>query len=147
LVLGAITLITAGYVGVRFARARGWQPSWPAFVARRISPPPPRPEPPPPAAASAGAEPPLISVDSLPVASADPNHKPERTGRVIITAAPGSCTVTVDGALLGPTPTAPLDLPAGSHSVRCDSAGGKSRSTTIVVPAGSTTPIKFDLAD
>jgi serine/threonine-protein kinase len=145
LVLAVVAIITVGYVGARLVR--GFRPAWPGFVARRISSPPPRPEPLLPASASAAAEPPLISVDSLPIASADPTQKPGRMGRILITATPGSCTVTVDGAPRGPTPTPPLDLSAGSHIVRCDSSGGRSRSTTIVVLAGSTTPIKFDLAD
>jgi hypothetical protein len=147
LFLATVAVVTAVYMGLRFVLARGWHRALPAFVSRRVAPPPPSLTPVTPASASAAAEPPLISVDSLPVASTETSPKAGRTGRVVITAAPGSCMVTVDGTPRGVTPTTPMDLLAGSHTVRCDPPGGKSRSTTIVVLAGSVTPLKFDLTD
>jgi serine/threonine-protein kinase len=86
---------------------------------------------------------PVISVDSLPVApSAEPPHG---TGRLLIGAAPGWCTITVDGMKRGPTPLPAIDLSPGLHVIRCDSPSGKTRTDSIYIKDGATARHRFTI--
>jgi serine/threonine-protein kinase len=87
---------------------------------------------------------PVIPVDSLPVATR--TAPPVKgNGRLSIAASPGHCAVSVDGVPRGPTPLAPLELPAGTHRVDCATASGKSRAATVTVAEGGATHYKFTL--
>jgi serine/threonine-protein kinase len=95
----------------------------------------------PAAASSAGV--PVISIDSLPVA-AKPSAAPEHgTGRLLIGASPGWCTVTVDGVRQGPTPQPALDLPTGPHQLRCEPPVGKTKNASVIIQDGATARYKF----
>ena len=98
---------------------------------------------PAPSSAPATSGVPVISVDSLPVAarsSAGPDHG---TGRVLIGASPGWCTVSVDGVKQGPTPLPALDLSTGSHQLKCEPPTGKPKNASIVIQDGATARYKF----
>jgi len=104
----------------------------------------PVPMSPPPPTTTAAAEPPSVSVDSLP--GAKPlGPVPKGSGRLLVTAAPGWCTLSVDGKDRGPTPVAGVDLPAGAHQLRCDVPGGKIRTANVTVQDGATSRYKFAL--
>lgn len=64
-------------------------------------------------------------------------------GRVNIEAAPEWCNVSVDGRHVGPTPIVNYELAAGSHVIRCDTAGGLSRSFPVQIYKGQTTQHTF----
>jgi len=86
---------------------------------------------------------PVISVDSLPVApSAEPAHG---TGRLLIGASPGWCTITIDGMKRGPTPVPAVDLSAGLHVIRCDSPSGKTKTDSIYIKDGATARHRFTI--
>ncbi len=103
-------------------------------------------------------EPPSISVDSLPGTSGGPvmtsavtaGGKPlgplaRGSGRLLVTATPGWCNLSVDGKDRGPTPVAGIDLAAGAHQLRCDAPGGKSKTTSVTIQDGATSRIKLAL--
>jgi hypothetical protein len=96
-----------------------------------------------PAAQAPTGSVPVISVDSLPVApSAEPPHG---TGRLLIGASPGSCTVSVDGMKRGPTPLPAIDLSPGLHVIRCDAPSGKSKTDSIYIKDGATARHRFTI--
>lgn len=110
----------------------------------------PTPLPSGPSAAISAAEPPVVSVDALPMASA--SGKPGATapagkGRLLVTAAPGWCKLSVDGVEKGPTPIAAADVPAGAHALKCVTASGKTRTASVSVGDGSTAKHRFTLDD
>jgi hypothetical protein len=86
---------------------------------------------------------PTFSVDSLPVATRGAPAK--GNGRLSIAAAPGRCTVSVDGVQRGVTPLTTFELPAGSHRVECVSPGGRARTVSVNVAEGTATHYKFAL--
>ena len=95
-------------------------------------------------------EPPSISVDSLPgttggVANKPLGPVPHGSGRLLVTATPGWCNLTVDGKERGPTPVAGIDLPSGAHQLRCDAPGGKVKTTCVTIQEGATSRIKLAL--
>jgi hypothetical protein len=97
-------------------------------------------------------DPPVVPIDSLPVASGRPQgpYVPppgKGFGRVILVASPGWCVVTIDGQPRGPTPLPPLNLPVGLHTVTCTPPGGKVHSMTISSYEGNATRYKFTLSD
>ena len=94
---------------------------------------------------SATPEPPVINVDSLPVAKSSA-VTPKGMGRLSVAVSPGWCTVFVDGKSSGPTPIAAIDLAAGTHQLKCDGLG-KSKSAQIVIQSGETTRYKFVMDD
>lgn len=103
-----------------------------------------------PRPATTASEPPSISVDSLPgtTAGAKPlGPVPHGAGRLLVTAAPGWCNLTVDGKERGPTPVAGLDLPSGAHQLRCDAPGGKVKTQSVTVQEGATSRVKIALDD
>jgi serine/threonine-protein kinase len=86
---------------------------------------------------------PVISIDSLPVTpSAMPEHG---TGRIYVQSAPGSCTVSIDGAKRGMTPLPAVDLSPGLHTVRCDAPNGKTKTDSIYIREGATARHRFAL--
>jgi hypothetical protein len=86
---------------------------------------------------------PVISIDSLPVT---PSSMPEHgTGRIYIQSAPGSCTVSIDGAKRGTTPLPPVDLSPGLHVIRCDAPNGKMKTDSIYIREGATARHRFAL--
>jgi serine/threonine-protein kinase len=96
-------------------------------------------------------DPPVVNIDSLPVASGraqGPTAAPpaKGLGRVVLVASPGWCVVTIDGQSRGPTPLPPLSLPIGLHTVTCTPPGGKTHSMTISAFEGTETRYKFSLA-
>ena len=85
----------------------------------------------------------MISIDSLPVApSAEPPHG---TGRLLIGASPGWCTISVDGMKRGPTPLPAIDLSTGLHVIRCDSPNGKTKTDSIYIKDGATARHRFTI--
>ena len=100
---------------------------------------------PPAPASSASSNVPVISIDSLPVStkpSAAPDHG---TGRLMIGASPGWCTVSVDGQKQGPTPLPAIDLPAGQHQLRCEPPNGRAKSASVNIQDGATARYKFNV--
>jgi len=88
---------------------------------------------PPPAPSDTATQPPVISVDSLPVA---PSSK-IRMGKLTIESGPDPCAVTVDGKQHGTTPTT-LEVPTGAHAVRCETSSGVAKTITVTVVEGQT---------
>jgi serine/threonine-protein kinase len=127
------------------------------LVARSITAPPVSSAIPPPPApvASAPAEtrsfeipdPPLVPIDSLPVASSRVLYPIRGMGRVLITAAPGSCVVAIDGQSRGSTPLPALNLPAGPHTVSCSPASGNVKTMTVNSIEGVSSRYRFNLLD
>jgi serine/threonine protein kinase len=93
------------------------------------------------------ADPPVVPIDSLPVASSRVQNPVKGVGRVLITAAPGWCMVSVDGQARGPTPLPAINLAVGTHTVTCDPPGGKVHSMTVNSVEGVSTRYRFNLAD
>jgi serine/threonine-protein kinase len=95
--------------------------------------------------ADESAEVPVVSIDSLPVATRGAPAK--GNGRLSIAAAPGRCAVSVDGVQRGTTPLAAVELPAGAHRVECVVPGGRTRSANVNVAEGTAAHYKFALDD
>jgi serine/threonine-protein kinase len=126
------------------------------LVARRIAPPqtlsatPPIPTAiasSPPATSFEIPDPPVVPVDSLPVASSRATNPVRGMGRVLITAAPGSCIVVIDGQARGSTPLPALNLPAGPHAVSCSPPSGNVKTMTVNSVEGVSTRYRFNLAE
>jgi serine/threonine-protein kinase len=94
--------------------------------------------------AGPGAEPPEVNVDSLPVA---PKGAGKSTGKLAVSSGPGVCIVSIDGVPQGQSPTMPLALPPGVHTVECRPAAGKVRTANVTVQDGVTERYKFVLDD
>ena len=94
--------------------------------------------------ASAVVEAPIVSVNSLPFASASAaSVKPKGKGFLNISARPQWCNVSIDGRSVGATPIANFEVPAGSHIVRCEPENGKPQSFPVVVYDGQKTSYTF----
>lgn len=151
-VLALVAAITLGaWVGMGW-RSRGAVaststvnavPSKPAEVATATAFPPPSTVLPPSSALRLPSEPPSISVDSLPGTSRALGPVPRGAGRLLVTASPGWCNITIDGKERGPTPIAGIDLPAGSHQLRCDTPTGKVQTQSITIQEGTTSRVKI----
>lgn len=113
--IGVVALAVG--IGIVISRSRG-------PVA---SSPPPRP----------------VATDEAP--SADPSPVPAGHGRLTIDAAPGACRVAIDGSAHGATPTAALDLPAGTHELSCTPDGKPARTTSLTIVEGATARYRFTL--
>ncbi len=134
---GVLLLVALVGVGVALKLRRA-----PVTPPTAIASAAPVPAPPPPSASV--DDPPVINVDSLPVA----NKPGTRTGRLTIVADGFFCPVTLDGKSIGTTPIAQLTVPAGTHHLRCEPPGGKARMATVVVAAGNeATVYKFPAND
>jgi serine/threonine protein kinase len=124
--------------------------SKPAETAKNVAPPQVTPL---PTATATATEPPSISVDSLPGTSGGPavtkalGPLPRGSGRLLVTATPGWCNLSVDGKERGPTPVAGIDLPSGAHQLRCDAPSGKTKSASVTIQEGATSRIKLALDD
>jgi serine/threonine-protein kinase len=130
-----------GYLTYKKFRASRTPPPAPTHEALGTKPPDP---PPPPSAASDGG-PPVFNVDSLPVApKGSPSGASKGTGHLSIGAAPGTCTIYIDGVSKGPTPIATIDVPAGLRQIKCELPNGKSKATTVIVTDGATAKYKFN---
>jgi serine/threonine-protein kinase len=92
----------------------------------------------PSASATASSDVPVISVDSLPITPSSKSH----VGKLVVEAAPDTCTVTVDGKTHGETPET-LELAAGAHQVRCETSGGIAKIVSVTVAEGQTTRHRF----
>ncbi|MCW5831735.1 MAG: serine/threonine protein kinase [Labilithrix sp.] len=93
-----------------------------------------------------GADPPTVSVDSLPGAKSVTSLA-TGSGRLSLAASPGWCTISIDGKEHGPTPLAAVDLAAGPHQILCKPPTGKPRSASVVVQDGATSKYRFALED
>jgi eukaryotic-like serine/threonine-protein kinase len=71
--------------------------------------------------------------------------QPGGTGKLMVSAGGGWCNVSVDGKPQGVTPTGAIEVSAGSHSISCTNADGKTMSQGAKVSAGETTRVKFSL--
>jgi serine/threonine-protein kinase len=71
--------------------------------------------------------------------------QPGGTGKLMVSAGGGWCNVSVDGKPQGVTPTGAIEVSAGSHSISCTNADGKTISQGAKVSAGETTRVKFSL--
>jgi eukaryotic-like serine/threonine-protein kinase len=158
--LGALIALIA--VGITLIVARGIAaPIAPTAAALPI-PVPERvpaaiPSAPPPVVTSYEmTEPPVVGIDSLPMASRGqgPGQVPgaaavaplaKGVGRVVLTASPGWCVVKIDGQTRGPTPLPPLNLPVGLHHVTCTTPAGKVHTITVSSVEGIVNPYKFTL--
>jgi len=105
------------------------------------------------AAAGATADPPVVSVDSLPPAERATAHaarhveraEKKGTGHLHVTSANPACTLYVDGAAQG-NRDVELDVPVGSHRLRCDVGDGdpKTPDVSVTVAEGDTTKYTFE---
>ncbi len=101
-----------------------------------------------PPAATNSSDVPVISVDSLPVATRNaPVSKGNGNGRLAIVASPGNCSVSVDGVARGVTPLGGLELPAGPHRIDCSPPSGKSKTVSVTISEGASARYKFSLDD
>jgi hypothetical protein len=99
----------------------------------------------PPAATSADV--PVISVDSLPVATRNAPVNKGGNGRLAIVASPGACSVSIDGVARGTTPLGGLELPAGPHRIDCAPPSGKPKTVSVTISEGASARYKFSLDD
>jgi serine/threonine protein kinase len=146
-VLGAV--VTFLSIVITWAVARGIAPP-PAVHSTASIPVPDRNSTSTPLPATSSIEisdPPVVAVDSLPVASSRVQNPVKGIGRILITAAPGWCMVSVDGQARGPTPLPAINLATGSHVVTCDPPGGKLHTMTVNSVEGIATRYRFNLAD
>jgi serine/threonine-protein kinase len=91
---------------------------------------------------------PVISVDSLPVATKNAPPKVQAgNGRLQIVSSPGPCSVSVDGVSRGTTPLGGLELPAGAHRIDCAPALGRAKSVNLTISDGASARYKFSLDD
>ncbi len=93
------------------------------------------------------ADVPVISVDSLPVATKNAPPKGPGNGRLAIVSTPTPCSVSVDGVARGVTPTGALELTAGAHRIDCAPAAGKAKSVNLTITEGASARYKFSLED
>jgi serine/threonine-protein kinase len=101
-----------------------------------------------PTVATNASDVPVISVDSLPVATRNaPTAKGTGNGRLAIVASPGNCSVSVDGVARGTTPLGGLELPAGPHRIDCAAPSGKSKTVSVTISEGASARYKFSLDD
>jgi serine/threonine-protein kinase len=89
---------------------------------------------------------PLISVDSLPVATRAAAPL-KGNGRLSVAASPGSCSLSVDGVTRGATPLTGVELSAGVHRLECAPASGRTKSANVSVAEGGTTHFRFALGE
>jgi len=71
--------------------------------------------------------------------------QPGGSGKLMVSAGGGWCNVSVDGKPQGVTPTGAIEVSAGSHSISCTNAEGKTVSQGAKVSAGEITRVKFSL--
>lgn len=87
------------------------------------------------------AAPATVQLDALPTSTLRP--PPSRgTGNLVVSAQPGVCTLFVNGNSLGTTPVA-TQLPVGNHTLKCDAAGGKTKTSSVAIVEGQTMRYKF----
>ncbi len=140
--------VVGGAVAVASAFARGGPTSRAAIEASAVSAA--TGEAPPPRIAQAPARPaessdvPVISVDSLPIATghATPAHA---SGRLSVVASPGRCTVSVDGVPRGMSPLPWFEIGAGPHRIDCSAPNGRSKTANVTVMEGATARYAFAL--
>jgi len=101
-----------------------------------------------PPAATASSDVPVISVDSLPVATRNaPGSKGTGNGRLAIVASPGSCSVSIDGLARGTTPLGGLELPAGPHRIDCAPPSGRPKTVSVTISEGASARYRFSFDD
>ncbi len=88
---------------------------------------------------------PLISVDSLPVATR--KTESSRAGKLSVNASPGSCAVTIDGVKSGATPLTGMEISTGVHHLECAVVNGRTKTATVNVSEGNTTHFRFALEE
>ncbi len=88
---------------------------------------------------------PVISVDSLPVATRNAPPKTTGTGmgRLMIVSSPASCSVSIDGVSRGTTPAAGIELSAGPHRIDCAPQSGKAKTVNVTIVDGAYAKYKF----
>ena len=98
-----------------------------------------------PASAAPSSSIPMVNVDTLPMAAKPTIPLEKGRGRLIVSASPGWCVVTVDGVLKGPTPLPALDLSAGTHHLRCEAPGKKPKAVSLIITEAAAANYKFTL--
>jgi serine/threonine-protein kinase len=88
---------------------------------------------------------PLISVDSLPVATG--KAESPRGGKLSVNASPGSCSVSIDGVTRGATPLTGMLITPGVHRLECAAASGRTKTANVNVSEGGTTHYRFAMDD
>jgi hypothetical protein len=146
-VFGAL-IVAAGVIGfLSYRKYRAARPPVPPATHEALGTKPPDP-PTAPSASSDLNAPPVVNVDTLPVApKGAPAGALRGTGHLSILAAPGACTIYVDGANKGTTPITALDVPAGVRQIKCELSNGKSKTTTVIVTDGGAARYKFNTED
>jgi eukaryotic-like serine/threonine-protein kinase len=99
----------------------------------------------PPAVTATSTEVPVISVDSLPVATRNAPAKSNGVGRLAVVASPGNCAVSIDGVARGTTPLGGLELPAGPHRIDCSPPSGKPKTVNVTISEGASARYKFSI--
>jgi PEGA domain-containing protein len=80
----------------------------------------------------------VVSIDDLPQKGAKAH-----VGKLTVESMPLACTVAVDGKVRGTTPVLGMDVPAGSHLVRCETTSGVVKTSTVSVVEGQTARAHF----
>ncbi len=123
------------------ARAAIEGPAIPAATAGTLPPKvavvPPRP--------AESSDVPVISVDSLPLATTRSTGQAHTNGRLSVVASPGRCSVSVDGVPRGMSPLTSFEVGAGVHRVDCSTPNGKPRSASVTVVEGGAAHYAFAL--
>ncbi|MBV9946614.1 MAG: serine/threonine protein kinase [Myxococcales bacterium] len=146
-----LVLLAAGIVTTFTRRSDSALPSSPPATLAPVAAAPAPPEPQPRATANAvpAAPPsatgnglPVVSVDSLPVAT---RRASRSTGRLSVSASPGWCSISVDGVARGVTPVSSFELSAGTHRIDCVPPVGKPQIATVTVSEGTVAHHTFPL--
>jgi serine/threonine-protein kinase len=145
LVSAGVAASTAAVAIIAFAVGRGAAPAAhvvapasAALTGGQVATATPPPDP------ASGALPPTFRVESLPTSKPAPTPAGRGAGSLLVAAQPATCVLSVNGHTIGATPVS-TQLPAGEHSLRCDAAGGRSKTATVTVVEGKTTRYKFTL--
>ncbi len=99
----------------------------------------------PSVAPAESSEVPLISVDSLPVATRNAPTKASGSGvgRLAIVSSPSSCAVLIDGMSHGNTPVVGIELSAGAHRIDCAPPSGRPKTVNVTIVDGASARYKF----
>jgi serine/threonine protein kinase len=107
----------------------------------------PAPGPLPPSSGPSRDVVPTVSVDALPVAMHTVVARARIDGRLTIGAAPGSCSVSIDGVPRGATPLRGFEIAAGVHQVDCVPPSGEPKTANIAVSPGIESRYHFAISE
>jgi len=92
-----------------------------------------------PSGAPTSTDVPVVSIDDLPQKSGGRG----KLGKLSVDSQPLACTLAVDGKVRGTTPMLNLDVPVGTHLVRCETTAGIVKTMTVSVVEGQVARAHF----